>query len=243
MNDRGDAGAPLEVDRRSALLGAGALTASGLAGCLGSGNGCEAITVEGPGETSHCVTPVESDRPVQEYYGYGRDAEDSASTSDGLAANDTTVTFVYRNSQNGQRSLVVINGDATTTSDGGGNVAMTFEGVSGYEWQVQDGPPGSGGGDADPYETPDGEFGSSESVIWGWDDDKTDGGVFGPLGDAFDVTAISLAEGSVGDQSQARTGLDGWLLVDGDDPGEYIELASIDENAGDLSARIRTTRG
>jgi|APHM01.1.fsa_nt_gi hypothetical protein len=230
------------LDRRRVLLGTGALTVGGLAGCLGGDGGdesCSDITVEAPDGTTHCVEPVESDRSVQEYYGYARGPSDSAGTPDELEANDATVTFVYRNSDNGQQSLVSINGNARTTSDGGGNVAMAFEGVSGYRWQVKDGRPGSDTGDVDPYRTPDGEFSASESVIWGWLDERTDGGAFAPLGDSFDITATSLAEGSVGDTTQARVGLGRWLLVDGSDINSYVELATIGEDAGDLSVQVR----
>jgi len=228
--------------RRQLLVGAGAAVLGGFAGCIGGGSGGECaageIAVEGPEGTARCVEPVESPQSVAEYYGYGRGRNDSASTPDRLAAEDATVVFVYRSADTGNRSLVVINGDATGQTDGGGKVAMTFEGVEGYEWQVQDGPPGTGGGDRDPYETGSGTFMASESVVWGWDDTKTDGGAFGPLGETFDVTAVHWAEGTVGDTTQARTGLDRLLLVDGADPGSYVELASITPDTGDLSVRL-----
>lgn len=73
-----------------------------------------------------------------------------------------------------------------------------------------------------------------------WNDERTDGGAFDPPGDPFDVTATSLAEGSVGDRTQARIGLDRWLLVDGSDIGSYVELASIGGEAGDLPVQGRT---
>ena len=236
------------VGRRQVLAGTAASVVGGFTGCIGGSSGgdeCDSgqIAVEGPDGTTHCVAPVESPQSVTEYYGYGRGQNDSASTPDGLSAEDATVTFVYRNADTGDRSLVVINGDATETSDGGGRVAMTFEGVSGYEWQVQDGPPGSGVGDRDPYRTGDGEFGESESVVWGWNDGKTDGGAFGPLGDSFDITAIHRAEGTVGDTTQARTGLEKWVLVDGADLGSPTELAAITADTGDVSVQLSAGDG
>lgn len=228
------------VTRRRYLLAAAAGSVTGLAGCSGGNEtACSSITVESPDGASNCVTPVESDQPIREYYGYSRDGNDSASTPDGLEVNDAIVSFVYRNTGTEQESLVTILGDATATSDGGGNVAMSFEGVSGYQWQVQDGPPAPGSGDADPYQTSDGEFGSEESVIWGWDDGRTDGGALGPLGDSFDITVTSLAEGSVGDQTQARQGLDRWVLVDGATPDDPVELTSIDGDSEDISVRVQ----
>ena len=231
--------------RRRVLQGTVTAAVGGTAGCVGSilGGGDDRcpdgeVTVEGPGDASRCVVPVEGDRPVGDYYNYGGGETDSASTPDGLEANDATVLFVYRDTTSDERSLVVLNGDAAASSDGGGGVAMTFEGVEGYQWQVQDGPPGPGSGDVDPYQTGEGSLGASESVIWGWNDRRTDGGAIGPLGDSFDVTAVHRAEGSVGDQTKERTGVDRLLLVDGNDLGSYVELATIDGDTGDLSVRL-----
>lgn len=237
------------VGRRAVLATAGV---AGFAGCLGvlSGGGpntqqCEdtGLALEAPDGSTHCVSPVESDRTVEEYYGYDGDSSDSANTPDDLSVEDATVTFVYRNAATGARSLVVVNGDATTSTDGGGGVALTFEGVAGYEWQVRDGPPGQGFGDFDPYGTEEGAFGSSESVLWGWGDDKTDGGAFGPLGESFDVDVVHRAEGTVGDQSKERSGVDRWLFLDGDDVETPVELATFDDDTGDVSARLFTPDG
>ncbi len=218
-----------------------ASTAGCVGGTLGGGDGgCPdgQYTVEGPGDTSRCVVPVEGEQSVDQYYNFAGGVTDSASTPDELAAEDATVLFVYRDTANDERHLVVINGDARGNSDGGGRVAMTFEGVEGYEWRVQDGAPGTGSGDRDPYQTPNGALGASESVIWRWNDGRTDGGAIGPLGDSFDVTAIHRAQGSVGEVTQERTGLNRLLLVDGDDLGSYVELATIDGDTGDISVRL-----
>jgi len=226
------------VSRRRLLAAAGSATA--LAGCLGlgGGDGCGAgeITVEGPDGTTTCVAPVESDRPVAEFYGFGRDLTHSASTPDELAVDNATVTFVHREAGTGTHSLVVINGNARTTSDGGGRAVVTVRNAAGAAWQVQDGPP-SGSPDTDRYETPSSEIGDSETVLWGWNDDRTDGGAVGPLGADYDVEVVHRAEGSVNGQTETRSGLDRWLFVDGADPESPVELATFDD-AGDVTVGV-----
>lgn len=231
--------------RRRVLGAIGAGVAGGLTGCLGgSGSTCPdtGIAVETPDGETRCVSPVESDTSITDYYGYDRGPSDSSSTPDGLEENDATVTFLYRDTETDTLCLVFLNGDATESSDGGGKAVMTFEGVSGYEWQVQDGSPGTGSGDVDPYETEDGEFGESESVIWGWNDGRTDGGAFGTLGEEFDINFVHRAEGTVRETTKQRNGLDRWLFVDGGDPDNPIELATFgDGGTGDVSVRVFST--
>ncbi len=237
----------VSISRRQILCTTAAVTAGGLAGCSSNDtsesqdNGCgdEEITVGAPDGTTHCVRPVEADQSVSAYYAYDTNVSGSASTPDELATNNATVTFCYRDTTSDTLSLVVINGDARSTAGSGGAVPMTITGVSDAQWQVQDGRPGSGYGDLDPYQTDSGDLGDSESVIWGWDNNRTDGGAVGPLGESFDLTLTSQSEGSVGDQSRTRSGLNQWLFVDGADQSSPIELATIEEDSGDLSVTIR----
>jgi len=228
--------------RRDLLAGTATAVVVGFAGCSGGGGGgCDSgeFTVTGPDDSSYCVAAVESDSSVVDYYGFNSSVTDSASTPDELAANDAAVTFVYENTSTGDRSLVMILGDGRTQSDGGGGVAATFEGISGYAWQVRDGPHGTGSGDRDPYQTPNGEFEASESVAWGWNDSRTDGGAFGPLGDSFEITATLRAEGTVGDVTRTRNGLDRWLFINGADLESPIELTGIGDD-GDISVELST---
>jgi len=226
------------VSRRGVLTSGAGVLLTGLTGCLGESRGCDSVTLELPDGSTRCVEAVEGDEPVDGYYGYGREETDSSFTRDGLEVNDATVTFVYTNTESGETSLVVTNGNASESSDGGGSAAVTFEGVNGYEWQVQDGRPGTGGGDVDPYETPEGEMGESETVLWGWNDRRTDGGALGPLRNGFDVEVTHRSEATVGDSSKAREGLDRWLFVDGGDPENPIEVAEFEDGAGDVSINL-----
>ena len=102
---------------------------------------------------------------------------------------------------------------------------------------------GIGGEDScDPgqitVETPDGAFGETETALWNWPKHRTDGGAFGPLGEAFDVEAVHRAEATVDGTTMQRSGVDRWLLVDGADPGNPVELANFDDDSGDLSCQL-----
>jgi hypothetical protein len=183
--------------------------------------------------TLETVAAIETDGSAAEYYDFDTANERSANLPDSLMVEDGTVGFVHRNAETGEHSLVTVHDEPTT--DAGGAAVMSFSGVSGAEWLVQDGPPGN-----DSYTTPDGTFGTSESAAWTWNSDRTDGGVIGPLGGSFDVVTTHRASGTVRDETTERRGLDRWLFVDGADPSNPIELANFADGVGDVSARITT---
>jgi len=196
------------------------------------------MAIELPDGSQWPVAPVESDGPVEAYYGFDTDNHNAAATPDGLERTDATVTFVHRNAETGERSLVIIHDHPA--SDAGGAAVLTVEGASGAEWLVQDDteaitPP------QDRYETTDGAVGESESVAWKWNADRTDGGALGPLGGSFDVEITHRAGGTVVDQTRDRSGLDHWVFLDGRDPGNPIEIAAFDGTAGDVVLRLFTT--
>lgn len=207
------------------------------------------IVLEEPDGTEHAVEPVESDQSVSSYYNYDGPNNDSSATPDGLEMEDAIVSLLYRNSSTGALSLVTIAGDATGSTDGGGKVPMEFTGVSGYQWEVQDGRPGGDSfGDVDPYSIASGSFDESVSVIWGWDDDRTDGGAFGSLGPTFDIDITSMAQATVGNSTDTRHGLNDWVFVDGgamDSPIDIVEFESAEstttpdgDGTGDVTARL-----
>jgi hypothetical protein len=196
-----------------------------------------ALTLGLPDGTLQTVAAIESDGPVGEYYGFDTDNNNSAALPDSMTITDATVSFVHRNTETGEHSLVTVHDEPT--SDAGGAAVMTFGGVTDARWLVKDDteditPP------QDRYETPDGTFGSSESAAWEWNPDRTDGGAIGPLGAEFDVIFSHRASGTVRDETKERSGLDRWLFVDGSDPSGPIELAAFDGSVGDASARITT---
>lgn len=237
--------------RRECLAVIGTAGLGGLAGCSGGdGDGttetptqpCEdtGIVVEDPDGNDHCVAPVERDQSIEEYYGYDTETQNSSALSDGIEVADATISFVYRSRSTDTRSLVVVHDSPAGGT--GGDVAMTFEGTDGTEWLVKDDPePRSA---SEVYETPAETSDGSVSVIWGWSGDSslTDGGALGPLGESFDVTLTHHQEGTAGDTTTTRGGIDRWLFVDGADLESPVELATFgDTDSGDVSVRLSTT--
>jgi len=232
--------------RRVLRASAGLAAAAGLAGCSGGG-GAETdteaedtatttpsgtVSLELPDGSTRCIDPIEGDGPVADYYAFDADDNRSANVPEELMENDATVTFVYRNGSNDALHLVVVHGDPTSEAAAEGAAPMSFEGVDGAEWQVQDGPPS-----AVPYTTPEGSFDGPETALWSWPADRTDGGALGPLGDGFDVTVTHLQSGTVDGSTVERTGVDRWLFVDGNATGQPIEVASF-EDGEDVSVGV-----
>lgn len=186
-----------------------------------------------PDGSTREVEPVVDDQSVEEYYGFDTEGDKSANPPDEVTAPNATVCFVYQDASSGERSLVVIHGDPSDESEDGGAAVMRFGNVTGYGWQVQDGPPGN-----DAYETANGEFGATESAIWTWPAGRSDGGAFGSLDGAFDVEVVHRGEGTVNEESQERSGLEGWLFIDGADLEAPIELVAFDDRTGDVAIRI-----
>jgi hypothetical protein len=192
-----------------------------------------ALTLGLPDGTLETVAAIENDQPVAEYYGFDTTDDKSADLPDALTIADATVSFVHRNVETGEHSLVTVHDDPTT--DTGGTAIMSFSGASGSEWLVQDGPP-----ENDDYTTPDGSIGDVESAAWTWPGSVTDGGALGPFGEPFDVVVTHRAQGTIDGSSFERNGLDRWLFVDGANPANPIELTSFVDGIGDVSARITT---
>lgn len=234
-------------DRRRVLQASGSLVALGLAGCSGDG-GAEtdeeepeetdtpsgSIGLELPDGTTECIDPVESDQSIADYYAFDAEGDSSANIPSDLLGNDATVNFVYRNTADDVSSLVTVHGNPDSEAAADGVAPMTFEGVDGTEWLVQDGPPS-----AVPYETESGTIDGPETALWNWPRDRTDGGALGPLGAEFAVTITHQASGSVRDTTMERAGVDRWLFVDGDDM-RRIEVSTFgdDGDDGDISVRI-----
>jgi len=198
------------------------------------------VVVEGPDDETHCVAAVESDQSIEEYYGYDTETQNSSALADEIEVADATISFVYRNTTTGDRSLVVVH----DSPDGGtgGDVVMTFQGIDGTDWVVKDDPEPRSSSEA--YETPQEAAGDSISAVWGWSGDSslTDGGAIGPLGESFDITITHHQEGTAKETTASRKGIDRWLFVDGADPTDPIELAEFtDDNAGDSSIRLSTS--
>ena len=200
------------------------------------------IVVEDPDGSTHCVAAVESDQSIEEYYGHDTETQNSSTLVDGIEVADATISFVYRNTTTGDRSLVVVH----DSPDGGtgGDAVMTFQGIDGTEWLVKDDPEPRSSSEA--YEVPGETDDDSISAVWGWSGDTslTDGGALGPLGESFDITLTHHQEGTARETTSSREGIDRWLFVDGADLDDPIELTEFtDETSGDTSIRLSTTNG
>jgi len=244
--------------RREVLGTLGVAVGTGLTGCLSDDDGNEGgdgtggndastppcadaeIIVEGPDETTHCVAAVESDQSIEEYYGFDTETQNSSALVGGIEVADATISFIYRNTVTGDRSLVVVH----DSPDGGtgGDAVMSFQGIDGTEWLVKDDPePRSA---SEVYEVPGETDDDSISAVWGWSGDSslTDGGAIGPLDESFDITITHHQEGTAKETTSGRDGIDRWLFVNGADLDNPIELAEFtDDNSGDKSIRLSTT--
>ncbi len=143
------------------------------------------------GATKVAIVPFVGTRTAQEFYDY--DSGQSRSRNQ-LAEANTAVLFLYRE-PTGQLFLFFILGKAEAGT--GGNARFTIKNVPiGADFVVKD--------DGfyfpllpelnDTYNLTNGEY----QVMWTWTDGRTDGGVFGPLGDEFSLTVEPQALSGVG---------------------------------------------
>lgn len=184
------------------------------------------IVVEKPDGTQVSVEPLTGDKTVQDFYSPGAQSD----LAEALERNNTTVTFFYRNTSTGRLSLVFVNDKPG--SGGGGNAKLTFRGVRGYEWFVKE-------GGNDWFQTPEGTFGPSESVIFGWNPGFNDGGAFGHFSLPFEFNMIHEGKWNDGE----RSGLDRWVIVDGNDLSNAIEVATFSEEPEDVSVKFSYREG
>jgi len=204
------------------------------------------VTVSGGGDASapdlgirlpdgsiQSVAPIEGDGTIAEFYGFDEEVPDSAGLPDDLTVADATVTFLYRNGSTGDLSLAVVHDDPS--SGNAGSAVLTYMGVSGYEWLVQDGPPGN-----DAYETPNEPLRDAETAAWTWPGDVTDGGAIGPLGESFAVDVTHRTGGTVNDTTVERSGIDRWLFVDGSDRENPIEVVDFTVEPRDVMLQVFT---
>ena len=137
---------------------------------------------------------VENDESVGSFYAYG---SRQASSDTGLEIADESIAFVYRNTNDGNLSLVFIHDDANDGS--GGSAAFGLSGTGYGNWVVTDGE----GGDS---------FGSG-SASWGWNSCCTDGGAL-DVASTFSVTV-----------DPSFSGINRWVVVDSD--GSVTDLGTL----------------
>lgn len=138
------------------------------------------------GTTKVAVAPFVGTQTTQEFYDYDSGQSRSRNT---LGEANTAVLFLYRE-PGGQLYLFFILGKAEAGT--GGNARFTLRNIPiGADFVLRD--------DsfyfplfpelADTYTLTNGDY----VVYWSWGDGRTDGGVFGPLGEEFSLTVVPEA--------------------------------------------------
>lgn len=191
---------------------------SGICAC-----GPDEVVIEVAGE-QHCITPIERDLTVQDFYNYGSrfDAQVNNPARE-FAEVDTSVLLVYRNTNTGDLSLVMIHdrgrGERPVNRTGGAaTFDFSFGGITPQDWDVQDDPPGQN--------RPDTYWADGNGVIartdWSWSRLYTDGGAFSINGDPFKIEIDPAFNEEAELDPQDRGRIEAWKAKSGD--GEEVEL-------------------
>jgi PKD repeat protein len=158
------------------------------------------------GGLTRSVQPLVGTQDAAAFYAY---AGFDFSSTNPLAADDTTVLFLYRDPA-GELYLFVIHDASTSTT--GGSVELSIQGIPAVaDVLVQDDP--SNVDQNDTYDVATGRF------TWVWGAGRTDGMVLGPLGPEFQLTITPVA----------LTGITAVAFLSGDIAApERIELNTVD---------------
>jgi hypothetical protein len=217
------------VERRAFLAGlaagAGGLAASG--GSVAREPAGDGYVLE-QGDRCVSITPLSGDETAESFYDYRAPFTDpsgqgysSYGTTD-LQRPETSVLFLYDGPDG--LSLIVVH-DKYGDDTNGGAVTLRFEGVDGGEWAIGD----------DDYDAPSNydAFERTEDgwrVDWTWGAGRSDGGVYRPLSEAFDVTIRpGFNEGAALYGEYYDGELTDWQVLSGDrDDPDRVSL-SLDE--------------
>jgi hypothetical protein len=199
------------------------------------------LVVTGPDGSEHVVEPVRAKQSVRNYFYDGQAARRwSSHTPDDLEREDAVVSFFYQNVDTGRLSLVTLCGKKNSETDGGA-AAIRIEGLGDTEteWLVQDGDPVKDRDDRDYFTTTNGEIADPEAAGWKWGNGN-DGGALGPIDTPFSADITLPTTVPYGNEQLDRSGVDRWLLFDGADTDQPIELtpvASGDEPTATFESR------
>ncbi|QSG05417.1 hypothetical protein [Halapricum desulfuricans] len=175
------------LTRRAVLGATGALMAGGTALGTSRVGGAPGAFVLEQGEECLPIAPLRGDETAEDLYDRRTAQTDysSAGTTD-LQRDDTSILFLYRDPQ-GEHYLVVVHDrydtDRSGSQRGGGSATFEFSGPDSGQWVVTD-DLYSGSANYDRWALDQ----DPQRIDWTWDDFRTDGGVYGPLGDSFEVT-------------------------------------------------------
>lgn len=185
----------IDLNRRRFLTGLAAcpLAAVSLPTVASAASDLE-ISVRQNGQEVTTVSPITTDRSIEDFYRYDRIDNASANTPMNLRESDVTKLFFYRRSGTDTPLSLVIIHDAPHDGNGGG-VRFAFQPnalPSGGGWAVEDDP---------------GERFTGMVADWGWAPCCTDGGAYrGGFEEGVEVTIDPTFE----------SGIRRWDLLDGD---------------------------
>lgn len=223
------------LTRRTVLRSTGALALGGtLLAAEGTAQSEEFVLEQG--EDCVPVTPLTGSEPVSDFYDWDRlDTYYSSAGTTALQREDTSVLFLYRE-PSGKVYLVVVHGKHTQGAadpDSGGSATFRFANLPKRgDWIVRD----------DQYEG-DSNFDvwnldqSPQEISWTWAGKRTDGGVFGPLGDSFDLAIDPAFNGDAALAGQYYDGrVTDWQVLSGD-------LSDPDRRSLSLGETVRLRTG
>ncbi|MFD1644272.1 SipW-dependent-type signal peptide-containing protein [Haloarchaeobius litoreus] len=162
------------------------------------------FVVEAGGE-QHCITAIEHDMTVDEFYNYS--PHQAGEPALGYTESDRSQLFLYRNTGTGDTHLVMIHDTVSDGSGGAVTFEFDFEGIAPGSWAVQDDP-------EDVYTTDSGVISQAD---WTWANAPTDGGAIPVDGDPFRVD-ITPAFNDAAERAPLNPGeITSWVALSGDD--------------------------
>ncbi|MFC4406395.1 SipW-dependent-type signal peptide-containing protein [Haloarchaeobius iranensis] len=183
--------------------------------CRHNPDPCPCLTdefvVEAGGE-QHCVTAVEGDMSVEEFYNYS--PHQAGEPAIGYTESDRSQLFLYRNTDSGETHLVMIH---DTVSDGTGGAVtfeFDFEGIAPGSWAVQDDP-------EDVYTTDSGVISQAD---WTWAGGPTDGGVIPVDGDPFKIDITPAFNDDAKRDPLTDGDITSWVALSGDDAAVELPM-------------------
>ena len=147
---------------------------------------------------------------VADFYAYSTEDYESH-TKTGLEASDVSQLFLYED-PDGRISLAIIHDVAEGSEGTGGAASFSFSGLSADgEWLVRN---DDYSGANEIWDVSSSH--ESDAVHWSWNKWHSDGGVFGGLGDGFEVTIDPAFNGSARLDPETAGEITEWQFVSGD---------------------------
>jgi len=190
-------------------------------------NGVEYTITQGT--FSQTITPLEKAESVEDFYDYW---DYEAHTDPDIELRNQSLLFLYKNTNTGEVSLVIIHDDGEGTAGDGGVVEFTFSGLpASTDVSVEDDPE-------------DDDYALNTTINWDWPDYRTDGGAFSNIGNQFTIsidpnfiqgmTDWKVATGNINDPTYVS-------IPDMEAPIEITTGATVPDAPGGLSGTALST--